>query len=82
MNIDNLKKLFDENKIPTAGYNLKGEMVSHSITLEKRKTGWYVYYSERGEIYEEVGLSNENDACEYMKKYVINSYKDATRKRQ
>ena len=68
MNIEELKNLLDEKGISPNRYSLNGGLENDTLCIEKVFCKWVVYYTERGNKYNEKSFLNENDACEYFYK--------------
>lgn len=60
-----LQRLRSEH-IPERYYSLDGGMPPERWVLAKSKSGWEVYYSERGEKSGLKVFNSEHDACEHF----------------
>lgn len=76
MNIKELKKLLDEKGVSPNRYSLNGGLENDTLCIEKASYRWIVYYTERGNKYDEIGFCNENEACIYFYNLIINDFKD------
>jgi hypothetical protein len=59
-----------ERDINPACYELEGRPVEGAHVLEQQGDGWHVFYTERGETFNERVFASESDACEYFLKEI------------
>ena len=65
MNVHNLKKVLESEKIPKWYYWLgEKDFQDDKICLELSDGVWQVYYSERGKKYNISTFATESDACD------------------
>jgi hypothetical protein len=66
-----MQKLIDEG-YPENIYELDGGFPNDAFTLNKTKSGWEVYFSERGSKYELKRFKTEDEACDYLYSFLSN----------
>lgn len=75
MNINELKKILVEKKIPSKWYSINGYLEPDAFILrEIEKNYWeFFYMDERGGQDNDFQIfGSENDACEYLLKCLLN----------
>ncbi|AAK79990.1 hypothetical protein BJV85_001846 [Clostridium acetobutylicum] len=75
MTKDQLKIKLINNQIPKEVYSLDGRRPNEAYCLNYVNGKWETYYSERGIKSEREEFDNENDACNYFYKWLIESLK-------
>lgn len=70
MDRTDLKKIMQNNRVPSDLYSLNGGFPSESYCLNEVNNNWEVYYSERGVKSGIVNFDNESEACEYFLKEI------------
>ena len=66
MNKIDLKKILQQNNVPSDLYSLDGGFPSESYCMNKTSDAWEVYYSERGKKRGTKYFLSEDEACEYF----------------
>jgi len=61
-----LEVLLVNENIPKHFYSLDGGLPYDAWCLEKKRSGWEVYYTERGEKYQVESFDTEEEACERL----------------
>lgn len=70
MNKSELATRLKVEKVPETLYCLEGGLPNDRVCLEKNSIGWQVYYSERGQKYDERLFFTEEEACNYLYMWV------------
>lgn len=70
MDIEELKEILQNEKIPEDFYSLKGGLPNESYCIEKKGNIWDVYYSERGSKTDLKKFDTEDEACRHLYKRV------------
>jgi hypothetical protein len=71
MNKIKLKSILDENKINPMTYSLSGGLNNDTICIEEIYGKWHVYYTERGEKFDEKIFNSASEACEYFLNWIL-----------
>jgi len=72
MNRIELKKALIQANVPQSYYNLDGiGETDQKMCLEHVSDGWVVYYTERGQRFDEIFFKNEEDACGELYKRLV-----------
>ena len=66
MNKANLQHILDIERFRPAIYCLDGGSPNDRLCLAEERGGWSVYYSERGERFDEDWFASEDDACQEL----------------
>jgi len=66
MNIVELEKRLESERIPHHVYSLNGGLPSEAFCLEQLGSKWPYYYSERGYRRNVVYFEREEDACDFL----------------
>jgi hypothetical protein len=66
MNKDELKRILDSEGFSPRAYSLDGGLPNDRLCLSDEGGQWCVYYSERGERFDEQGFDSESGACEHL----------------
>ncbi len=66
MNLADLRKVLDAEKIDKAGYRINEPPGESAWCLKKQGKIWLVYWFERGERFHLNRFSSEEIACEYF----------------
>ena len=66
MNKIDLKKILQQNNVPSDLYSLDGGFPSESYCMNKTSDAWEVYYSERGIKSGLASFKSESEACEFF----------------
>ncbi len=61
-----LKLLFEKNHVPAHYYSFDSRVGSDTYVLEHRSDDWLLYYTERGNRFEEQQFVTEDEACRAM----------------
>jgi hypothetical protein len=59
-----LKRILDEERINPIFYDLEGELQNDRLCLSQTAGIWRVYYSERGQIWDDKWFASEDEACD------------------
>jgi|WetSurMetagenome_2_1015567.scaffolds.fasta_scaffold203403_2 hypothetical protein len=72
MNREQLEDVLNKEHISPNIYSLNGpDNYDNRFILEERYGTWYAYYFERGEKINEQIFSNEDEACRYLLKKIL-----------
>ena len=66
MNIEDLNKIFTNEKISKSIYSLNGGVPDDKVCIDKTKGIWRIYYAERGGKNILGEFCNEDEACRFM----------------
>ncbi|SEE90437.1 hypothetical protein [Jiangella alba] len=80
MNVAELRALFDAEGVDPDSYWLDGGLPTEAYVLERRASGWAVYYSERGQRSGEMRFETEGEACDRLRAMVLRD--SSTRRRR
>ena len=61
-----VKKKLDQLGVPRRRYSLNGKNLDDRVIISKSNNKWYVYYTERGERFNEKYFYDESEACIYF----------------
>jgi len=61
-----LREILRSEGIRDSAYSLEGGLRDDTLTLDQIGERWIVYYSERGQRWDERSFSDEDAACEYL----------------
>ena len=71
MNKQELEEVLLLNKVPKDLYSLSGGLPNESYCLEKKKSRWHVYYSERGIKTTDKHFNSESEACQFILRKLV-----------
>ena len=66
MTTNELCALFVANQVPRNYYSFRGMAAGDCYVIEHDSNEWKVYYSERGNRYDEKSYTSEDEACRSM----------------
>lgn len=69
MTFEDVKKLLEKIGVPKSSYNIDCErsaITPGTIIMERTPNAFFVYWTERNELYDERLIENENEAVEYF----------------
>ena len=66
MNKDELKRTLDAEGFNPSVYSLEGGLPNDRLCLSHEQGRWCVYYTERGERFDEQWFDSESDACQRL----------------
>lgn len=78
MNVKELKEILEKEKIPSKWYSINSYLGSDTYILREVESNYweFFYMDERGGQNNDLHIfGNENDACEYMLKCLLNEKK-------
>jgi len=77
MSREQLRELLIANSIRPACYELDGRRADMAYVLERKNSKWAVYYTERGQRFDEQTFEGEDEACRYIRDQLLST--DSTR---
>lgn len=66
MNRDELRETLKGEGIRDSAYSLDGGLRNDTLVMDLIGDRWIVYYSERGQRWDERSFSDEDSACQYL----------------